>query len=207
MTEQRIDKNLPYLLELAREVEKEHGRGVEAHVVDGIVMMSPMEPVHFRTQDQINDQLKQQVEAGWTVLGESEFAHPTWDRKRTPDLYVWDGDEEDNMPFDPEHIGFVIEVVSRSSVENDYIHKPRAYAGVGIDAYLILDPYTRAWTLMTDPGPSGYRERATGAYGKTLVVAAGDREYQVVTEGLPEAKLWQQIEAWPVHRTDPHAAS
>ncbi|MGW5868172.1 Uma2 family endonuclease [Streptomyces sp. NPDC055239] len=94
-----------------------------------------------------------------------------------------------------------MEIVSPSSVENDYVLKPRAYAVAGIPASLVLDPYTRAWTLFTDPAPTGYRERASGHYGKTVTIEAGERTLSVDTAPLPSAKEWQLRDAWPAHRT------
>ncbi|MGW1751899.1 Uma2 family endonuclease [Streptomyces sp. NPDC002092] len=200
MTEHHITRNLPHLLDIARDVEKRF-EGMDVSVVDGVVMMSPVAPAHYRTQQQIDRQLRDQ--AGDAVLGEIEFAHPAWDRRLTPDVIVWHGDEEEDAPYDAEAIELAVEIVSPSSVENDYVLKPRAYATAGIPVGLVLDPYTRSWTLLTDPAPGGYRERATGPYGKTLRVDCGSRILTVATEGLPEAKEWQLRDAWPIHRTDP----
>lgn len=150
MTGQHITHNLPHLIELAGDVEKRL-EGVDVSVVDGVVMMSPVAPVHFRTRREIDVQLREQV--GDAALGEIEFDHPEWDQKRSPDLIVWHGDEEDPAPYDGEAIELAVEIVSPSSVENDYVLKPHAYAVAGIPASLVLDPCTRTWTLFTDPAP------------------------------------------------------
>ncbi|MFH9072801.1 Uma2 family endonuclease [Streptomyces alboflavus] len=198
MTEQHITRNLPHLLALAKSVE-EHVEGTDVNIVDGVVMMSPVTPAHYRTQQQIDRQLRDQ--AGDAVLGEIEFAHPEWERTRSPDVLVWHGDEEDEAPYDAEAIDLAVEIVSPSSVENDYVIKPHAYAVAGIAACLVLDPYTQSWTLFTDPAPRGYRERATGPYGKALAIEVGERNLSVDTAPLPIAKEWQLRDAWPAHRT------
>lgn len=198
MTEQHIARNLPHLLALAKNAE-EHLEGVDVNVVDGVVMMSPVAPAHFRTQHEINRQLREQV--GDAALGEIEFAHPEWESNRSPDVMVWHGDEDDEAPYDAEALELAVEIVSPSSVENDYVIKPHAYSLAGIPASLVLDPYTRTWTLFTDPSPSGYRERASGPYGKTIAIEAGGRTLSVDTAPLPPAKEWQLRDAWPAHRT------
>ncbi|MEU5000806.1 Uma2 family endonuclease [Streptomyces sp. NPDC021622] len=153
----------------------------------------------IRTQREIYIQLCEQV--GDAALGAIEFAHPEWDQKRSPDLIVWHGDEEDPAPYDADAIELAMEIVSPSSVENDYVIKPDAYAVARIPACLVLDPYTRSWTLFTDPSPRGYRERASGPYGKTVTIEAGERTLAVATAALPPAKEWQLRDAWPAHRT------
>ncbi|MEV8017858.1 Uma2 family endonuclease [Streptomyces sp. NPDC086554] len=115
---------------------------MDVSVVDGVVMMSPVAPVHFRTQREIDIQLREQV--GDAALGEIEFTHPEWDQKRSPNLIVWHGDEEDPAPYDADAIELAVEIVSPSSVENDYVIKPDAYAVARIPACLVLDPYTRS---------------------------------------------------------------
>ncbi|MFJ9180767.1 Uma2 family endonuclease [Streptomyces sp. NPDC102360] len=152
MTEQRIARNLPHLLSLAEHVE-ERVEGVDVSVVGDVVMMSPVSPAHFRTQREVDRQLREQV--GDAALGGIEFTHPEWDTRRSPDNIVWHGDEEEPAPYDADTIDLAVEIVSASSVENDYVIKPREYAAAGIPACLVLDPYTRAWTVFTDPSGGG----------------------------------------------------
>ncbi|TQE35660.1 Uma2 family endonuclease [Streptomyces ipomoeae] len=200
MSEQHIARNLPHLIDLARRADEQF-EGVDVSVVDGVVMMSPVAPAHYRTQHEITRQLSDQV--GDMVLGEIEFTHPAWSRTRSPDVVVWHGDDQDESPYDAEEIALAVEIVSPSSVENDYVIKPRAYGLVGIPAALVLDPYTRAWTIMTGPSSYGYAERHTGPYGKLLDIDCGQLTVHVNTEGLPVAKQWQLRDAWPAHRLDP----
>jgi Uma2 family endonuclease len=206
MTEQHISANLPHLLDLAREAE-ERMEGVDVNVFDDFVMMSPVSPAHFRTQHAMIDRLSAALGPGQTVIGEIEFSHPSWDRRLSPDLVLWDGDEEESAPYDADAIELAVEIVSASSVENDYIVKPRAYAAAGIISYLVLDPYTRAWTVMTSPGLNGYQMRASGPYGKSVELPLHDRSWTLDSTGLPTARSSQLRDAWPTHRTDPQGAS
>ncbi|MFZ3596620.1 Uma2 family endonuclease [Streptomyces sp. BH104] len=71
-------------------------------------------------------------------------------------------------PYDADAIDLAVEIVSVSSVENDYVSKPREYAAAGIPVCLVLDP-----------SGGGYRERATGPYGKTLTLHTGEHVLSV----------------------------
>lgn len=199
-------RDLPHLLDLAAEVG-ERIEGVDVSVVDGVVLLSPKAPAHFHTRRETADQLSAQVAAPGALLGATEFFHPWWDQRRDPDLVVWEGDEDDRAPYDASLISLAVEIVSPSSVENDYVVKPHAYAAAGIPAYLVLDPYTRTWTLFGEPAPGAeagtaeYRLRAEGRYGETVAVDTGAARYLLDTSRLPAAKSWQLRDAWPAHRT------
>ncbi|WP_327686787.1 Uma2 family endonuclease [Streptomyces sp. NBC_00467] len=104
-----------------------------------------------------------------------------------PDLAVIPAAEvaKNLSAYSPELIEIAIEVVSPSSVRNDYEVKDRAYARRGIPHYLIFDPYRRHCVTLWNPGPDGYLGRDTIPYGKQVTVASGIGTLSVDTAALP----------------------
>ncbi|MFB7254646.1 Uma2 family endonuclease [Streptomyces nojiriensis] len=84
-----------------------------------------------------------------------------------------------------EIVEFAIEVVSPSSVHNDYEVKDRAYARRGIPNHLVFDPYQAHCVTLWNPGPDGYRGRDTIPYGGKVVVGTGLGKLTVDTSTLP----------------------
>ncbi|MCF6525099.1 Uma2 family endonuclease [Streptomyces sp. JJ36] len=93
------------------------------------------------------------------------------------------------------------EIVSPSSVENDYITMAAAYAAAKIPVYLVLDPCVRRATVFTRPADGAYRAREEFAYGERIRLPLSVGTVEVDTGGLPVAPPAAQREAWPRHRT------
>ncbi|MFD9724124.1 Uma2 family endonuclease [Streptomyces sp. NPDC059072] len=87
--------------------------------------------------------------------------------------------------YSPDLIELAVEVVSPSSVHNDYEVKDRAYARRGIPHYLIFDPYKAHCVTLWNPGPDGYLGRDTIRYGGTVVVETGIGKVTIETSDLP----------------------
>lgn len=134
----------------------------------------------------MRDLLKGQLPPGWGFI--SDVAVPfDGDNEFCPDLAVIPAAEvaKNLSAYPPDLIELAVEVVSPSSVRNDYEVKDRAYARRGIPNYLVFDPYTAQCTTLWNPGPDGYRGRDTIPYGGTVVVESGIGKLTVDTSGLP----------------------
>jgi Uma2 family endonuclease len=130
-----------------------------------VVMMSPTgrhESVATRVVIQLNAQLPN-THPGTDVVAQSgaEIEHPGIGRMRRPDAVVLPLHVLDESPstVDPAALLAVVEVVSRSNPDNDYVEKAADYPAMGIPLYLLVDPrkglvYTYA---VPQPGSNGPR--------------------------------------------------
>lgn len=186
---------------LGRLADQGRLEGLEFNIVDDVVMMSPVSLEHSDTCGEVTDQLRPQSRPlNLRLTADVEFRHPEWDEDLAPDVAVWDADavgEDPVAPLPAESVVLAVEVVSRSSVTKDYVLKARAYHRAHIPAYVILDPYTRTWTL--------HREGITtqGGYGDTLELPLpGGRLLELDTATLPQAPKTRQRDAWPARLLD-----
>lgn len=160
--------------------------GYRMEIVEGAIVMSPLKPHHNETIWALWSALKPQMSTEWGFL--SDVAIPfDGDNEFCPDLAVIPAAEvsKNLSAYPPDLVEFAIEVVSPSSVRNDYEVKDRAYARRGIPNYLIFDPYKAQCTTLWNPGPDGYRGRDVIPYGETVVVETGLGKLTVDTSALP----------------------
>lgn len=160
--------------------------GYRMEIVEGNIVMSPLKPAHNATIWALWTALKPQLSDDWGFL--SDVAVPfDGDNEFCPDLAVIpQADVAKNLSaYPPDLIELVIEVVSPSSVRNDYEVKDRAYARRGIPHYLIFDPYKAQCTTLWNPGPDGYLGRDVLPYGETVTVETGIGKVSVDTAALP----------------------
>ncbi|MEU8435828.1 Uma2 family endonuclease [Streptomyces sp. NPDC029216] len=160
--------------------------GHRIELVEGAIMMSPLKPTHNATIWALWTTLKAQMSDDWGFL--SDVAVPfDGDNEFCPDLAVIPEAEvaKNLSAYPPDLIELAVEVVSPSSIRNDYEVKDRAYARRGIPHYLIFDPYKAQCTTLWNPGPDGYRGRDVIPYGGTVVVESGLGKLSVETSNLP----------------------
>ncbi|MCF3182829.1 Uma2 family endonuclease [Streptomyces polychromogenes] len=160
--------------------------GYRMEIVEGAIVMSPLKPHHARTIWLLWNTLEAQLSVEWGFI--SDVAVPfDGDNEFCPDLAVIPQAEvaKNLSAYPPDLIELAVEVVSPSSIRNDYEVKDRAYARRGIPHYLIFDPYKAQCTTLWNPGPDGYRGRDVIPYGGTVVVESGIGKLSVDTAGLP----------------------
>ncbi|WP_330297956.1 Uma2 family endonuclease [Streptomyces sp. NBC_00503] len=160
--------------------------GHRTEIVEGAVVMTPLRPSDNATVFAVWRAFEAQLSDEWGFI--SDVAVPfDGDNEFCPDLAVIPATEEDRnlSAYPPDLVELVIEVVSPSSVRNDYEVKDRAYARRGIPHYLIFDPYKAQCTTLWNPGPDGYRGRDVFPYGGTVTVETGIGEVSVDTAALP----------------------
>ncbi|MFC9296452.1 Uma2 family endonuclease [Streptomyces sp. NPDC057011] len=160
--------------------------GYHSEIVEGSIVLSPVKPYDKATLWPLWNALSAQLTEEWDCL--SDVAVPfDGDNEFCPDLAVIPATEaaRNLAAYSPDLIKLVIEVVSPSSVRNDYEVKDRAYARRGIPHYLIFDPYKSQCTTLWNPGPDGYRGRDEIPYGETVVVDTGIGKVAIDTSALP----------------------
>ncbi|WP_258314689.1 Uma2 family endonuclease [Streptomyces sp. Act143] len=104
-----------------------------------------------------------------------------------PDLAVIPAAEQHRnlTAYPPDLIELAIEVVSPSSVRNDYEVKDKQYAVQGIPNYLIFDPRDGHLATRWNPGPEGYLGRDTIPYGGKVTVETKLGRLTIDTRRLP----------------------
>ncbi|WP_308364358.1 MULTISPECIES: Uma2 family endonuclease [unclassified Streptomyces] len=160
--------------------------GYRTEIVEGNIVMSPLKPHHNATIWALWSVLKSQVSDEWDFL--SDVAIPfDGDNEFCPDLAVVPAAEvaKNLSAYSPDLIELAIEVVSPSSVRNDYEIKDKAYAARGIPNYVIFDPYKAHCVTLWNPGPDGYRGRDVIPYGQAVVVETGIGKLSIGTAELP----------------------
>ncbi|MFE3763330.1 Uma2 family endonuclease [Streptomyces sp. NPDC059104] len=160
--------------------------GRHAELLEGSVVLFPVRPACGATAYRVWDMLAAALPREWSVI--SGVPLPFDERTEfCPDLAVLPAAEADKnlSAYSPDLIELAVEVVSPSSVRNDYEVKDRAYARRGIPHYLIFDPYKAQCTTLWNPGPDGYRGRDVIPYGGTVVVETGIGKLSLDTSPLP----------------------
>ncbi|MGW5676679.1 Uma2 family endonuclease [Streptomyces sp. NPDC003860] len=145
--------------------------GYRTEIVEGNIVMSPLRPFHNRTVMIVWAELEGQLDAEWAAI--SHVAVPFSDQNEfCPDLAVIPAKEEQRnlSAYPADLIELAVEVVSPSSVRNDYVVKDREYAARGIAHYLIFDPIKGEVGVRWHPGPEGYRGRDAFPYGGDVTV-------------------------------------
>ncbi|WP_327354212.1 Uma2 family endonuclease [Streptomyces sp. NBC_01304] len=160
--------------------------GYRTEIVEGNIVMSPLKPHHAEMIRRVWNALEAQVADEWGFI--SDVAIPfDGANEFCPDLAVIPEAEvaKNLSAYPPDLIELVIEVVSPSSVRNDYQIKEQAYARRGLPHYLIFDPYKAHCVTLWNPGPDGYLGRDTIPYGKTVAVDTGIGRLAIDTGKLP----------------------
>ncbi|MET8143157.1 Uma2 family endonuclease [Sphaerisporangium sp. NPDC005288] len=110
------------------------------------------------------------VERGWKIWNDiAIFLGPQMDRYR-PDLTV--------VPANPPMWGsdqvhgyaslLAVEVVSKSSVHDDHVTKPKNCAAGGVPLLLVIDGFERKARLFSRPAPDGYEQQTEVTLGAPL---------------------------------------
>lgn len=161
-------------------------RGYRMEIVEGNIVMSPLRPFHNETIMRLWTQLEAQLGPEWGFI--SDVAIPfSDDFEFCPDLALIPAAEKNRnlTSYAPDLIELAIEVVSPSSVRNDYEVKNKQYASRGIPNYLIFDPQKAHLVTLWNPGPDGYRGRDTLPYGGKLTVETKIGRLTVDSSRLP----------------------
>ncbi|WP_340559163.1 Uma2 family endonuclease [Streptomyces sp. GSL17-111] len=111
--------------------------GYKTEIVEGNIMMSPLRPFHNQPIMPLWNDLELRLPAEWAVI--SDVTVPiNAEFEFCPDLAVvpTPARDENRSAYGPDLVEFAAEVVSPSSVRNDYEIKNVQYARAGIPVYL-----------------------------------------------------------------------
>lgn len=160
--------------------------GHRTEFVEGNFVVCPLRPFHNKTIMRLWMLLEPQLAADWALV--SDVAMPfTEDNEFCPDLAVIPMKEKNRnlAVYSADLVELVMEVVSPTSVRNDYEIKDRHYAARGIAHYLIFDPVKGEVTIRWNPGPDGYRGSDTLPYGERITVGTSLGKLEFDTAVLP----------------------
>jgi Uma2 family endonuclease len=142
-----------------------------------IMMMRPAkrhELIAFRVADQINEQLRG-TEPRVIAQSGAEVEDPAGAAAlRRPDVMILPlaALDAEGDTVDPADVLAVVEVVSKSNPENDYLGKTRDYAVMGIEQYLLVDPRKGNGMVLSSPHPTPegprYAQRLEFTFGETV---------------------------------------
>ncbi|WP_307624118.1 Uma2 family endonuclease [Streptomyces sp. V3I7] len=134
-----------------------------------LAMMRPSKR-HEGTVRRICKQLDEQLlntHPGYICATGPEIEHPAVGRMRLPDAVVIPEEalDEEGVAVDAAQVLAVIEIVSPSNPNNDYIEKLADYPAMGIEHYLIVDPRTGVIEHHSDPCKGRYAHKDPYIFG------------------------------------------
>ena len=146
-----------------------------AELVQGVLVMNPSESFgNRRAAARLSAMLGVVPGIEWVqemdILLDSDSQAST---VRCPDVVVVRSGSVGDVPrLDPADVLLVVEVVSQSSVETDWVTKRREYARAGIPAYLVVDRHAGRLVLF-DRIVEGRYADATGDGSSVTLSLAG----------------------------------
>ncbi|MGC5010991.1 Uma2 family endonuclease [Streptosporangium sp. DT93] len=177
-----MERSAAYQLTERKHVERLYLELVERfenhriELVNGRIVVREMPTIaHAKVVCQLMAQLMPlSTEKGWWLYPQVKLLLHVQGDRFEPDLVVV---PPDAPLWDPSHIYanatlLVVEVVSPSSVHDDHVVKPRAYALAGVPLYLVVDTFANRFRLLSRPGPEGYADEVTESLGKPLELPA-----------------------------------
>lgn len=143
--------------------------GIKVELLRGvIVMMAGPDVAHNDIVEAIQDQIPRRR---WRRLQTQDIAILEETSEPQPDLVVVErGAGPGHGRLMPSQvITMLVEVVSKTSVDRDYVVKRSIYAAAKVPAYLIIDPVMAQCVLLTEPTGEGedadYRCQRTTKFG------------------------------------------
>lgn len=135
------------------------GREEGYELVDGVPIMTPTEAYQNNVASGrlFRRLVAASLPTGFEIVTHQAVAFGPSDRPtvRIPDLLVSDSTAFGSHRLDAADAHLVVEVVSDSGVETDWIHKRAEYAAAGIPTYVIVDVRSETPQIyaFTDPAP------------------------------------------------------
>jgi Uma2 family endonuclease len=128
---------------------------------------------HEGTVSRIRNQLNAQLPTthpGYVCENGPEIEHVAIGRMRRPDAAVIPDEalDEEGLAVDATQVLAVVEIVSPSSPNNDYVEKLADYPQMGIALYLIVDPRTGIIEVHSDPCKGRYTRKDPYIFGDSV---------------------------------------
>jgi Uma2 family endonuclease len=164
-------------------------RGYHVEITDGKIIMVPQGlpqmRVIFKAARQIEDQLTDR-----DFISDVMVDFPSSRYGYAPDLAILYPGAALNQRgrYDWQDLEVVLEVVSKTSQDNDFVKKVALYASCSVPLYVVVDPMTAVCTVHSSPdGDGAYAESSVVAFGDDLVLPLGSGEIVIKTDEFPRA--------------------
>ncbi|MFC8272425.1 Uma2 family endonuclease [Streptomyces sp. NPDC057271] len=165
-------------------------RGYRVEITDGKIIMTPQGESQWKVILRAAPQIEQQLAGHGDILSDVMIDFPSSLYGYAPDLAIVAPGSERNMRgrFEWHSLEAVLEVVSKSTQDNDFTRKFRMYAECAIPLYVIIDPSDATCTIHSRPTRTGtYDQQVQIPFGEDLVLPLEGREIVVTTDGFPRS--------------------
>lgn len=163
-------------------------RGYRVEITDGKIIMTPQGESQWKVILKAAPQIERQLAEHGDILSDVMIDFPSSLYGYAPDLAIIAPGSERNSRgrFEWHSLEAVLEVVSKSTQDNDFSKKFRMYAECGIPVYVIIDPSAGTCTVYRHPTRTGtYRDDDEVPFGQDLVLPLEGRDIVVTTDGFP----------------------
>ncbi|WP_367042061.1 Uma2 family endonuclease [Streptomyces sp. Je 1-332] len=165
-------------------------RGYRVEITAGKIIMMPRSEYQWKVVLSAAPQIAQQLASHGTALSDVMVDFPSSQYGYAPDLAIVAPGSERNSRgrFEWHSLEAVIEVVSRSSRDNDFAKKFHLYAECGIPVYVVIDLEDGVCTVHRGPTRTGsYEEETKVPFGQDLTLPLQGRDITITTGGFPKA--------------------
>ncbi|WP_457028261.1 Uma2 family endonuclease [Kitasatospora sp. P5_F3] len=162
--------------------------GYKVEITDGKIIMTPQGEKQRKVILKAAPQIEHQLAGQGDILSDVMVDFPSSLYGYAPDLAIVAPGAEHNSRgrYEWHDLEAVLEVVSASSQDNDFVKKLRLYAECGIPVYVVIDPSTALCTVYGDPSRTGvYQSQEAVPFGGDLRLRLDGRELTVRTDGFP----------------------
>ncbi|ORT61679.1 Uma2 family endonuclease [Streptomyces sp. CB03238] len=162
--------------------------GYRVEITDGKIIMTPLSESRWKVVLEAAPQIKQQLAGRGDILSDVMIDFPSSRYGYAPDLAIIAPGSEHNSHgrYEWHSLELVLEVVSKSTRDNDFAKKFRMYAQCAIPAYVIVDPSDGTCTIHRHPTRTGaYKDVEEVLFGQDLVIPLEGREITIRTDGFP----------------------
>lgn len=165
--------------------------GYRVEITEGKIIMTPQGRDQWKVILKAAPQIEQQLADHGEILSDVMIDFPSSLYGYAPDLAIVAPGSELNSRgrFEWHSLEAVLEVVSKSTRDNDFDKKFRMYAECAIPVYVIIDPSDNTCTIHSNPTRTGtYDEQEQIVFGEDLVLPLVGREIVVKTDGFPRSE-------------------
>ncbi|MFD8639569.1 Uma2 family endonuclease [Streptomyces zaomyceticus] len=165
--------------------------GYRVEITDGKIIMTPQGESRSDILVESAPQIKKQLAGHGKLLMDVMIDFPSSLYGYAPDLAIIAPGSERNGRgrFEWHTLEAAIEVISKSTRDNDFAKKFRMHAECAIPVYVIIDPSDDTCTIHSRPTRRGtYDEQEQIAFGEDLILALEGREIVVKTDGFPRSE-------------------
>ena len=165
--------------------------GYRVEITDGKIILTPRTEQQSDVVIDAAPQIDRQLADHGEILSDVMIDFPSILYGYAPDLAIVAPGSELNSRgrFEWHSLEAVLEVVSKSTRDNDFDKKFRMYAECAIPLYVIIDPSDSTCTIHRNPTRTGvYVEQEQIAFGEDLVLPLEGREIVVKTDDFPRSE-------------------